>query len=219
MTGVYPLWMVPTTIAEMPEKGWNHEMFHLNRYMYQEGYSWPGMFIHRNIQYINWNLNCDISTRDICGPGHLRLVPPPPLGGKGSHSENVWEVHSEAWRLPGFVLCNTKSLQGLLGAFSGNFSRACTLTPWCPLRSSSRCSRNLERPMQRWRLKHHGKVQGIKYTGYKGTNISEHNYMISVYEGASKTALLQWSLSNGLWKGSTLDNDWWMRIDELRCGP
>ena len=37
--------------------------------------------------------------------------------------------------------------------------------------------------------------------------------MISVsYIGASKTALLQWSLSNGLWKGNKLNHNWWMRI-------
>ena len=45
-----------------------------------------------------------IFTRDICGPGYLRLVPPPQLGWKGCDSENVWKVHTQAWWLSGFVL-------------------------------------------------------------------------------------------------------------------
>ena len=87
MTGVYPLWMVPTTIAEMPEKGWNHEMFHLNRYMYQEGYSWSGMFIHRNIRNIHWNLNCDIHQGYLWTWASTAGPPSPP----GREKIPLWE--------------------------------------------------------------------------------------------------------------------------------
>ena len=116
---------------------WYHDIHHNIHHIYYMSWYSPGIFVDLGIY--GWSPLPNWAGKDPT----LRMFE------KFTLKHGGYQVFSGNFDKKSYFF------SGFLSLFKKSYffsSRACMLTPWCPLRSSSRCSRNLERPMQRWRL-------------------------------------------------------------------